>query len=135
MKAGEYAMYMGKEYTSGRIGDKLILRSGSLEDLEKGFELCEPFIYGVTKEKVVCRKYVDPSEVEDYYVLHTRVLYAGYEFCAVEETDDEIAIDSMGGDYRTWLDLGMKCVDKGVYQKWIKKSEAEIKVIKNQLKR
>ena len=130
MKDGKYAVYMGKEYSAGKVNGKLVLRSGSLEDLEKGFELCEPFICGGTKEKVVCLKYVDPSEVEDYYSLRTRVLYKGYEFCAAEETDDEIAIDSMGGDYRTWLDLGMKCVDKGVYGKWIKKSEAEIKVIK-----
>ncbi len=130
MKSGEYAVYKGKEYTSGEINGKLILRSGSLEDLEKGFELCEPFIYGVTKEKVVCRKYVDLSEVEDYYVLSTKAIYAGYEFWVWEETDDEIVIEAMDGDYRTWLDLGMKRVDKYVYQKRIKKSEAELKVIK-----
>ena len=121
MKDGKYAVYMGKEYSAGKVNGKLVLRSGSLEDLEKGFELCEPFICGGTKEKVVCLKYVNPSEVEDYYVLRTKALYAGYEFSVWQETDDEIAIDAIGGDYRTWLDLGMKCVDKYVYEKWIKK--------------
>jgi hypothetical protein len=39
----------------------------------------------------------------------------------------------MTGDYRDWLNLGMVCIDKGVYQKWIQKDEAEIKIIKEEL--
>jgi hypothetical protein len=31
----------------------------------------------------------------------------------------------MIGDYRVWPSLGMDCIDKGVYQKWINKNEAD----------
>ena len=55
----------------------------------------------------------------------------GFEFEVVEEKEGEIFIVAITGDYRDWINLGMKCIDKGVYQKWIKKDEAEIKVIKN----
>ena len=42
-----------------------------------------------------------------------------------------ISIVSMIGDYRMWKSMGMKIIDKGVYQKWIKKSEAEIELEKD----
>ena len=32
----------------------------------------------------------------------------------------------MGGDYKVWENIGMKCIDKGGYQKWINKNEAEV---------
>ena len=72
-------------------------------------------------------------EVEDYYRVKTKAIYAGFEFEVVEEKDNEISIVTMTGDYRNWLNLDMKCIDKGVYQKWIKKEEAEIKVKKEEL--
>lgn len=129
MHDGYYAVYMGKEYSSNRIDDKLVLRSESLEDLKKGFEECEPFIFYDNK-MVVCMKYVTPLEVEDFYEITTKVLCEGYEFGIGEKTDDEIEIVAMTGNYLDWLDMGMECIDKGVYAKWIKKSEAEFKVIK-----
>ena len=129
MHDGYYAVYIGKEYSSNRIDDKLVLRSESLEDLKKGFEECEPFIFYDNK-MVVCMKYVTPLEVEDFYEITTKVLCEGYEFGIGEKTDDEIEIVAMTGNYLDWLDMGMECIDKGVYAKWIKKSEAEFKVIK-----
>lgn len=135
-KHGAYAVYMGKEYRLGeehRLGENMTrwkLLSSSEEDLEKGFELCEPFIDRITKEKVVCVKYVKLSELEDYYSLSTKVLYAGYEFYAREETEDEILIVAKLGDSSIWRSLGMICINEIIYQKWIKKSEVEIKVIK-----
>ena len=134
MKNGKFAMYLGKEYTSGKDKNgKIILRSTDIKDVEKGFELCEPFLYKNNTKKIVCVKFVDRSEVEAYYRLNTKAVYKGFEFEVVEEKEEEISIVSMTGDYRDWLNLGMKCIDKGVYQKWIKKDEAEIKVIKEEL--
>ena len=40
----------------------------------------------------------------------------------------------MIGDYRDWVRLGMKSIDIGVYQKWINKNEAEIKIVKENYK-
>ena len=37
------------------------------------------------------------------------------------------------GDYQEWIRLGMECIDKGMYQKWINKNEAEIEVLKEKI--
>ena len=131
MKEGEHAIYLGKEYTSGRMANgKLVLRSTDIRDVEKGFEPCKPFRIKRLEEEIVCMKYVDLSEVEDYYLLRTRALYRGYVFQVLEETEDQFSITSPTGDYRVWLSLGMKLIDKGVYQKWIPKEEAAIRIEK-----
>lgn len=134
MKDGKFAIYLGKEYTSGKTKDgKIILRSTNLKDIENGFEPCDPFLYKNCKEEIVCLKFVNRMEVEDYYRVRTKAIYAGFEFEVTEEKDDKICIVTMAGDYRDWINLDMKCIDKGVYQKWINKDEAEIKIIKEQL--
>ena len=134
MKDGRFAVYMGKEYISGKNKEgKIILRSADIKDVENGFELCEPFTFKMCKEEIVCLKFVSRSDVEDYYKLRTIAIYAGFTFDVVEERDDKISIVAMKGDYRDWINLGMKCIDKGVYQKWINKEEAEIDIIKEQL--
>lgn len=134
MEKGKYATYLGKEYTSGKNKDgKIILRSTNINDIENGFEPCEPFIYRNSNEKIVCFKLVERSDVEDYYKLETKAVYAGFEFEVVEEKTNEISIIAMTGDYRNWLDLGMQCIDKGVYQKWINKDEAEMVIVKESL--
>lgn len=134
MKDGKFAIYLGKEYTSGMTKDgKIILRSTKIEDMKRGFEPCEPFRYKKLEEEIVCIKYVQRSEVEKYYRLRTKALYADNEFEVVEENDKEISIVAMTGDYRVWEEMGMKCIDKGVYQKWINKNEAEIVIEKEEL--
>ena len=134
MKDGKFAIYLGKEYTSGKNKDgKIILRSTNLNDIENGFEPCEPFLYKNYMEEIVCLKLVNRLEVDDYYRLRTKAIYSGYEFEVIEEKENMISIVAMTGDYRDWLDLGMVCIDKGVYQKWIRKDEAEIKIIKEEL--
>lgn len=134
MKEGKYAKYMGIEYTSGKNKDgTIILRSTNINDIEKGFKPCEPFFYKNSPEKIVCLKFVNRSEIENYYRVQTKAIYKGYEFEVVEESNNMISIVAMTGDYQNWLDLGMKCIDKGVYQKWIDKSEAQIKIIKETL--
>ena len=134
MKNGVYAIYLGKEYTSGLNKDgKIILRSSDIGDINNGFMECEPFSFKGLKKNIVCVKYVNRDEVEEYYRLRTKAIYTGYEFEIVEEKDDLVSIVAMTGDYRVWEKMGMHCIDKGVYQKWINKKEAEIKVEKEAL--
>ena len=107
MKDGEFAIYLGKEYSAGEIEKgKIVLRSTDIEDVK----------------------------ITEYYILRTMAIYKGFEFEIVEETEDKLSIVTMIGDYRDWVRLGMKSIDIGVYQKWINKNEAEIKIVKENLK-
>lgn len=135
MKDGTYAIYQGKQYSSGRMKDgSLILRSMDIGDVDKGFRVCEPFFYKNREdEKIVCVKYVDRSDVDEYYQVWTHVGYAGFEFGVLTEKDDEIYIVSLGGDSANWKNLGMTCINKGEYAKWIRKDEAVIKTFRKNL--
>ena len=107
MKDGKYAIYLGNEYTAGETQEgKIVLRSTDIEDVK----------------------------ITEYYRIRTMAIYKGFEFEIVEETEDKLSIVTMIGDYRDWVRLGMKSIDIGVYQKWINKNEAEIKIVKENLK-
>ena len=135
MKDGEFAIYLGKEYSAGEIEKgKIVLRSTDIEDVKNGFEPCKPFNIRYVEDKIVCMKYVNSSEITEYYILRTMAIYKGFEFIVDEETEDMLSIVAMGGDCRGWKRLGMKCIEKYVYQKWINKNEAEIKIVKENLK-
>ena len=47
--------------------------------------------------------------------------------------EKQILILTMNGDYQEWRRLGMECIDKGMYQIWINKNEAEIEVLKEKI--
>ena len=129
MKKGNFAIFEGKEYSADYIkGKGIVLRSESPEDLARGFKP-----YTGYNKKIICIKFVTKNELEEFFKIKPIALYAGYEFEVVEESNNMISIVTMTGDYQNWLDLGMKCIDKGVYQKWIDKSEAQIKIIKETL--
>ncbi len=135
MKDGEFAIYLGKEYSAGETQEgKIVLRSTDIEDVKNGFEPCKPFNIRYVEDKIVCMKYVNSSEITEYYILRTMAIYKGFEFIVDEETEDMLSIVAMGGDCRGWKRLGMKCIEKYVYQKWINKNEAEIKIVKENLK-
>ena len=135
MKDGEFAIYLGKEYSAGEIEKgKIVLRSTDIEDVKNGFEPCKPFNIRYVEDKIVCIKFVNSSEITEYYILRTMAIYKGFEFEVVEETEDKLSIVTMIGDYRDWVRLGMKSIDIGVYQKWINKNEAEVKIVKENLK-
>ena len=107
MKDGEFAIYLGKEYSAGEIEKgKIVLRSTDIEDVK----------------------------ITEYYRIRTMAIYKGFEFEIVEETEDKLSIVTMIGDYRDWVRLGMKSIDIGVYQKWINKNEAEVKIVKENFK-
>ena len=135
MKDGEFAIYLGKEYSAGEIEKgKIVLRSTDIEDVKNGFEPCKPFNIRYVEEKIVCMKFVNSSEITEYYIIRTKAIYKGFEFEVVEETEDKLSIVAMGGDYREWVRLGMKFVERFVYQKWINKNEAEVKIVKENFK-
>ena len=135
MKDGKYAIYLGREYSAGETQEgKIVLRSTDIEDVKNGFEPCKPFNIRYVEDKIVCMKYVNSSEITEYYILRTMAIYKGFEFIVDEETEDMLSIVAMGGDCRGWKRLGMKCIEKYVYQKWINKNEAESKIVKENLK-
>ena len=135
MKDGKYAIYLGREYSAGETQEgKIVLRSTDIEDVKNGFEPCKPFNIRYVEDKIVCIKFVNSSEITEYYILRTMAIYKGFEFIVDEETEDMLSIVAMGGDCRGWKRLGMKCIEKYVYQKWINKNEAEIKIVKENLK-
>ena len=135
MKDGKYAIYLGREYSAGETQEgKIVLRSTDIEDVKNGFEPCKPFNIRYVEDKIVCIKFVNSSEITEYYILRTMAIYKGFEFIVDEETEDMLSIVAMGGDCRGWKRLGMKCIEKYVYQKWINKNEAEIKIVKEKIK-
>ncbi len=107
MKDGEFAIYLGKEYSAGEIEKgKIVLRSTDIEDVK----------------------------ITEYYRIRTMAIYKGFEFEIVEETEDKLSIVTMIGDYRDRVRLGMKSIDIGVYQKWINKNKTEVKIVKENFK-
>lgn len=129
MKKGRFAVYKGKEYSADFIkGKGIVLRSQNSCDIDMGFQKYDGY-----NKSIVAIKFVDRSELSEFYRLITKALYAGYEFEVIEEKENMISIVAMTGDYKDWLDLEMVCIDKGVYQKWIRVDEAEIKIIKEEL--
>lgn len=135
MKNDFFAVYQGKKFTAGidRNG-KVFLRSTDIEDLDNGFEKCEPFKYGKEEKLVVCGKRVNRQEIEKYYRVYTVAYYCGFDFEVIDENEKEVLILAADGDYHNWLDLGMKCIDKGLYQKWVNKSEVKMEVIEEPIK-
>lgn len=134
MKQGKFAVYQKNEYASGRMKDgRLILRSTEIKDISKGFEACEPFRFKGIDRDIVCLKFIELEEAEDYYRLRINARYLGFDFEVVEEKEEMVSLVTMKGDYRVWVSLGMDCIDKGVYQKWVGKDEVEISIEKKSL--
>ena len=129
MKKGNFAVFKGKEYSADYIkGKGIVLRSQDIGDLSKGFQKYDGY-----NKNIVCIKFVEKTEISEFYRVRTKAIYKGYKFEVVEEKNEKISIVTMGGDYKVWENMGMKCIDKGVYQKWINKNEAEVIIEKEEL--
>lgn len=123
-----FAIYKGIEYSAGIKADgSIVLRSNNICDESKGF-----FEKRIRSNKIYI-KYVHRDEVEEIYDKRYFATYKGYKFEVIDENEEQISIITMTGDYREWIRLGMKCIDKGVYQKWIDRDEAEIEIMKDPL--
>lgn len=129
MVIGEYSVYKGITFSSGKLQNgKIVLRaSGDLHE-ELGFKKCEPFILKKTNELVIGLKEVDLEDITERYKIKVYAYYNNYKFQVIMEDENKIRIVSLDseGDYRDWNNLEMEQVDRGVYEKWIDKSEAEI---------
>ena len=68
-------------------------------------------------------KYVHRSELEEIYRISTYAEFKGIKLQAIKEDGDKILLSGVIGDYRVFESLGMKIVDKGVYEKWVDKSD------------
>lgn len=129
MLEANYALYLGKEYLSGRgVDGKIVLRSSSMEDVKLGFEVCKPFYFRNGKVKIVCLKFVNGSDVEAYYKKRTRAVYDGSEYDVVEERGNKIRLVPLQDDGWKWEKMGVGYpLDTGM-SKWINKEEVKITV-------
>jgi hypothetical protein len=72
---------------------------------------------------IVYVKRVQKSELEEVYRISTFADYKGIKLRAMKEDRGKILLVGIVGDYRIFESLGMKMVDKGVYEKWVDKSD------------
>ncbi|MDE6568956.1 MAG: hypothetical protein K2K70_14695 [Lachnospiraceae bacterium] len=129
MQEANYALYLGKEYLSGRgVDGKIVLRSSSMEDVDLGFEKCKPFYFRNGKEKIVCLKFVNGSDVEAYYRKRTKAEYDGSEYDVVEERGNKIRLVPSQGDSWKWEKMGVGYPLEISMSKWINKEEVKITV-------
>lgn len=129
MQEVSYAVYLGKEYLSGRgVDGKIVLRSSSLEDVNRGFERCKPFYYRNGRQKIVCLKFVNGSDVEAYYKKRTKAVYAGTEYEVLEERGNRIRLVPSQDVGWKWENTGVSYPFNTGLSKWIDKDEATITV-------
>jgi hypothetical protein len=123
-----FAIYKGKEYSAGIREDKMIvLRSYDKNDIQKGF------IEKINGNRAIYVKYVKRKEIDEIFDRRTFAVYKGNTFEVVDENQEQILIVTMNGDWHEWERIGMTCIDKGVFQKWINKSDTEIYVEKTRI--
>lgn len=123
-----FAIYKGNEYSAGIKKDgRIVLRSE--DDASRKREFVEKKI----GNNRIYIKYVQRDEIEEIYDKKINAVYEGYRFAVVDESEEQILILTMNGDYHEWIRLGMECVDKGMYQKWINKNEAEVEILKEKI--
>ena len=128
MKEGTFAKYKGKEFATSNNWGELTLFSKNIADIEKyGFKKCEPFdMYGFGR--VLCKKKVNLSEVEEYYVIGLKAIYEGYKGgIGRPDKDNNVVIGFGWGDMTRdeAKRLGME-VGYGEYYKKVPMDELEI---------
>lgn len=126
-----FAIYKGIEYSAGIKKDgTVVLRSEDDASKKEGF--VEKQIENNNNNRIYI-KCVQRDEIEEIYDKKIYAVYEGHKFIVVGETEKQILILTMNGNYQEWICLGMQCIDKGMYQKWINKSEAKIEVLKEKI--
>lgn len=112
MKSGIYAVYQGIVYKAGLDSNIVTLRSYDSSEAKKGFSLYKGEVY---------IKRVPRSEIEEIYRISTLAIYQGYTFGVYREKGDKLLLFT--GDYTAYKELGLEMVDRGVYEKWVNKSD------------
>ena len=135
MNNREVATYLGKEYEAYISRDEIVLYSTDLQDISKGFKECKVFRRSGMEKDIVCKKIVQPSEVDSCYFVATKAICKDYCFplnILTEkylpppdpEEKDMLLIDS--SDCFFAKDMGMTMIERGFYAKWIKKEEVKL---------
>lgn len=129
MQEVNYALYLGKEYLSGRgVDGKIVLRSSSMEDVDRGFEECKPFYFRNGQQRIVCLKFVNGSDVEAYYKKKMRAVYQGKEYEILEERENKVLVAPVQSGHWKWRNMGeMYGWNRGL-GKWVNKEEVTINV-------
>lgn len=129
MQEVNYALYLGKEYLSGRgVDGKIVLRSSSMEDVDRGFEECKPFYFRNGEQKIVCLKFVNGSDIEAYYKKRVKAVYHGKEYEVLEERGNKVRVAPLGDDSWKWERMGLGYPMNSGLSQWIDKEEAKITV-------
>lgn len=130
MNEERFAVYNKKVYSADYVkGKGMLLRSNDVKDIScNGFQRYDGY-----NKSIVAIKFVDRSEISEFYKIDIIAIYQGYKFEVMEEKENRVSIVTMTGDYRVWLKLGMKCIDKGVYQKWVNRDEVKLETVKKQI--
>ncbi|MRX73432.1 hypothetical protein GJU40_14900 [Bacillus lacus] len=128
MKNNKFAVYNGNEYSAEMKKDgRIILLSENSKEELNGFEKKS------INNQTIYVKYVTLSEIGQIYHKRKKAHYRGYEFEVVEQKDKMISIVTMIGDHKVWESIGMNCIDKGIYQKWVNKDDVILEVIKEKI--
>jgi hypothetical protein len=115
MKSGKFARYNGKEYEYYRNMDKTItIISRDSDDISLGFSKCHD----------VYVKCLNIYEVEELYSVYTYGIYKG-QIVGIRTEENEKYNIEVSGSEDIFLRLGFEIIERGVYRKWIKKSEVE----------
>lgn len=113
MRKGIFAIYQGVEYEAGVISPNVFsLHSYSSADVLKGFSLHKGKVYV---------KNVQRSELDEVYKISTYAIYQGYKFGVYKEEGEKLLLFT--GDYSIYKELNLEMVDRGVYEKWVNKSD------------
>jgi hypothetical protein len=128
MKNNTFAIFNGKEYSPGIKADRrIVLRSHDPNDVLNGL------IEKSLNNHRFFVKYINKNEIQEMYHKTIKAHYKGYVFEVVSQKDKMISIVTMVGDYKTWENIGMTVIDKGIYQKWVKKDEVVVDIEKEKI--
>ena len=123
IRYGFYTLYHDKEYRITRRDGYAKLISHDIEELKNGFTESDPY-NGLR----YFTKLIPPSEIEDVYEIATFAIYQGYEFPIIHETNSGsyVLVASSSMPVELLEKLEFQQVDKGVFQKKIKKDEVDL---------
>jgi hypothetical protein len=116
MHNGYYGIYKGKEYkvSKDQKGDSILLTSDKSKIDTSFFDKYNSGVY---------RKKINRDELTSYYSIDTYAMYKGFKLPVNRENTDSyyLVTDTAIGEK-----IGFDMIEKGVYGKWIPKSEVNI---------
>ncbi len=124
------ATYKGKTYSASlRIDGSVLLRSTNEIDIRNGFQPNNN-----KDSQYTCFKIVPRNDISELYEIVDKIEYIGYVGDILEEQGDKILIeiDNLLDDEAQTLKMDY-ATDKGIYVKWVNKSDVKISTEKTEL--